>query len=333
MPVLYLTKPGSVLRYSQRQFVAEAPGLPPVATPEIRVDAVVAFGAIHLTQPALARLLSKRTPVFFLTRFGTPRGWLAPAFDARVDIRMAQYRLIQDDARCLAVAAAITAAKITNARRLLKRYLRNHADAPLPVHEAVAILSTSRKDALRAKTPAELRGIEGYAAKSYFSTIRWMVVDHLFTGRSKHPPTDPANALLSLGYTLLGGEIAGLLTAHGLDPYLGVYHELRRGLPSLAQDLLEEFRTPIVDRCMLALLNTQQLTASDFTAVGRKGMRLRPDALKTVLTAYEEALTHTFQLRNGSTVTFRQLLIRQVMAFRRTCVEATPYTPFLWERG
>jgi len=292
---------------------------------------VVAFGPVHLTEPAVARILAKRAEVHFLTRFGLPKGRLCPADDRRSDVRLAQYRAFCDDAFRLAVARSIVSAKVMNCRQLVMRYVRNHPDAALK--QKAAELKKRAANAAKAGSLESLLGNEGSAAKLYFEAFETMVGDEkLFDGRSRRPPADPANALMSLGYTLLGGEIAGILAAHGLDPYIGFYHKARRGLPALAQDVLEEFRAPIVDRLVLSLLNRGVLTHSDFVAGPKGGLRLKALPLKLFLHEYEDALMSKFRLRDGSETTLRRMIDRQCACLRRATVEEANYEPFIPER-
>ena len=332
MPSLYLTRSGGILRFQNNCFVAEAPGRPSIAVPEFRVDRVVAFGPVHLTQPAVARLLQKRAEVHFLTRFGRPRGRLCPADDARVDVRLSQYQAFCDDGYRVLVARDIVAAKIANGRKLLMRCQRNHPAAGLK--EAIASLASSVANALKTEGLAELRGVEGYAANCYFEALGGVLREGVpFDGRNRRPPKDPVNALLSLGYTLLGGEIQGLLATRGLDPYLGFYHQPRRGMPALAQDILEEFRAPVVDRLVLALFNRREVSADDFAAGPKGGFRLKERPLKLFLRAYERALEEEFGLWDGRRTSFRKQAAAQCAIFRRAVEKTTEYSPFRWERS
>ena len=332
MPTLYLTHPGAVLRYENDCFVAEAKGQPSVAVPRFKVERVVAFGAVHITQPALARLLAKRVEVHFLSRFGLPKGMLCPADDSRVDVRLAQYRAFCDEAFRLGVARSIVAAKVANCRQIVMRFRRNHPGDEL--NRIVEEMKRRVNDAAGAQSLDRLLGIEGAAAALYFDAYGQMIGDpELFDGRSRRPPRDPANALLSLGYTLLGGEVAGLLSAHGLDPYLGFYHQARRGLPALAQDVLEEFRAPVVDRLVLALLNRRDIQQSDFAGGPEGGFRLKQTALKQFLGRYEDAVNEIFVMKNGSRTSFRRLIAVQAQSMRHACEKNAAYQPFHWERG
>lgn len=331
VPTLYVTRPG-VLRIENNCFVADAKGRESVSVPAFRVDSVVVFGPVQITHAAISKLLAKRACAHFLSRLGAPKGTLIPSADSRVEVRVAQYRAFCDERIRLEVARAIVAAKILNSRRLVMRFGRNH-----PVRELAEVskgLLESARDARKAASLDTLRGIEGAAAARYFRAFALMVGDsELFNGRSRRPPRDPANALLSLGYTLLGGEIAGVLLAQGMDPGLGFYHQFRRGMPALAQDVLEEFRTAVVDRLVLSLLNTRVFDKNDFTGGKQGGLRLKSMPLKEFLTRYEKRLEEQFRQRDGSTASFRKLIIQQAGLIRKTCSGGINYEPFDWERG
>lgn len=320
------------MRYRNGCYVAEMRGRPDITVPEFEVERVVAFGPLHITQPALRHLLKRKAEVHFLTRFGRPLGRLVPADDPRVDVRIAQFRLCCDGPLCRKLATAIVSAKISNCRKLIQRYSRNHPDCDL--QDAVAALAACATEALEVESVEELRGVEGAAAARYFQAFALMLNNPCgFDGRSRRPPKDPVNALLSLGYTLLGSEISGLLTARGLDPCLGVYHQPRRGMPALAQDILEEFRAPVVDRHVLALFNLGKLAAEDFTAGPKGGFMLKEASLRTFLREYERNLLEEFKLRNGKLTCYRRLLAAQVAALRRAVDGNADYRPFRMQTG
>jgi len=147
-----------------------------------------------------------------------------------------------------------------------------------------------------AKNHAELLGYEGSAAATYFGAFAEMNRSELpFDGRRKHPATDPINGLLSLGYTLAMNEIRAVVEGAGMEPHLGFLHQVDYGRPSLALDLLEPFRAPVVDRLTLRLVNERILTGADFgtrvAGTGAGGVILLPDSLQKYLAAYEAAVT------------------------------------------
>ncbi len=148
-----------------------------------------------------------------------------------------------------------------------------------------------------------------------------------FPGRKKHPSTDPANALLSLGYVLLGNEIGAVLEARGFDPAVGFLHGLRYGRQSLALDLVEAFRQPVVDRLTLRLLNLRQLGPDEFEG-GDRGLLLKPDALKVYLGHYEEQLRSTSE--GEGTPTWRERLAHQVEALREMVMTGEAVPVYTW---
>jgi len=134
-------------------------------------------------------------------------------------------------------------------------------------------------------------GIEGDAARRYFHALGMGFSGSIaFSGRKRRPAPDPANALLSFGYVLLANMIASMIEARGLDPYLGMLHTVRSGRPSMALDLMEEFRHPVVDRFVLRVCNLKRFTPNDFEDCGDKGVRLTRDGLRRYFRAWEAYL-------------------------------------------
>lgn len=164
----------------------------------------------------------------------------------------------------------------------------------------------------------------------YFRALAAMVPPEAgFAGRNRRPPRDPMNALLSFGYVLVGNELQSLLDGMGFDPYLGFYHQVDYGRPSLALDLLEEFRAPLVDRFSANLLNLGVLQVADFAGTSERGVLLRHEALKRYFTAYEKELATPVAL-GGEELTFRQLFRRQAERLARALLQNEPYESFQW---
>src|SRR5262249_50396885 len=179
-----------------------------------------------------------------------------------------------------------------------------------------------------------LRGLEGAAARNYFAGFALACRTELqFEGRRRRPPTDPVNALLSFGYTLVGAELTNLLDAMGYDPYIGFYHQLDYGRPSLALDLLEEFRVPAVDRLVLNLVNLRTLQASDFSADEESGgLRLDRKALGKFFRAYESHLNKEFtDTTTNTALTLRKAFRRQAERLAAHVTKGELYAPFLAE--
>jgi CRISPR-associated protein Cas1 len=288
----------------------------------------VVFGNIQVTTQAAATLLDAGVEVSFLSRQGRFRGRLAPADSKNVPLRLAQFRRYEDPDFRLGLARRIVEAKIRNGRALLLRYGRNHPDADLSA--AVGQLDTALPSLTYQSTIPALMGTEGQAAATYFRAYGQMFRRELqFTTRSRRPPRDPINALLSLGYTLLTSEAAGILAAHGLDIHIGYFHEVEYGRPSLSLDLVEEFRQPGIDRFTLSLANKLVLTATDFEDRGEGGVFLQPEPRKRYFAFYERMVTTPFKEHgSGEEVTFRTLLQRQARRLVKCILEGTEYQPF-----
>ena len=239
---------------------------------------------------------------------------------------MRQYEVSRSEERCLPVAREVVACKIANGVAVLRRFRANHPDA-LSV-EAVADLERRVESAAGAAGLDSLRGIEGAAAASYFQLLGRMVPESYgFDGRNRRPPRDPVNALLSLGYVLVGNELQALLDAIGFDPYLGIFHQLDYGRPSLALDLLEELRAPLIDRWTASLLNLGVLAPADFSGSPERGVFLTPPALKRYFAAYEKELSSPVALGEEA-LSFRQLFRRQAERLARWLIEGEPYEGF-----
>ncbi len=332
MPPLYVVEQGAVLQKEGERLVVRKEGQVLLSLPVFKVDAVLVFGAVQITTQAMSFLLANGIEVSFLSLQGRLKGRLVPAEGRNVLLRVRQFERARDDRFRLSVAQAIVAGKLTNARTLLLRYARNHPEVDLG--EAVERLRECIVRVWEAGSLDELRGVEGRGAAIYFEAFGRMVRGELgFEGRTRRPPTDPVNGMLSLGYTLLTQELMGLAAAHGFDPYVGFYHDLRYGRPALALDLVEEFRAPVVDTMVLWIVNKRVLGPEDFTERLEDGaVVLRPDALRRYLAVYEQRLGRVAPVRGGETqLTWREVLRRQVGRMVQTVRLDIPYEPALVE--
>ena len=269
--VLYVTQPGAFVHQTHgRLRVMQGKTL----LQEVRLcdleRVVVLGGTAGLTSQAAAGLMECGIETAFLSSTGRFRGWLSPAKGRGVTLRLAQFAAFSDPARRLALAQAIVAQKIKNGDALLARFARNHAafdPAPQRARMARALHS-----ALQAQTVDALLGHEGDAAAAYFAAFGQMLGNGFaFQTRSRRPPRDAANAVLSLAYTLLSAEATNAVAGAGLDPALGMLHAPDDGRPSLGLDLTEEFRQPVADRVALSLANNRVLSPDVDFAVSSCG--------------------------------------------------------------
>jgi CRISPR-associated protein Cas1 len=178
-----------------------------------------------------------------------------------------------------------------------------------------------------AESLESLQGFEGTAGAIYYKQFGKMLKTVGFPGRKKHPSTDPANALLSLGYVMLGNEIASLLEARGFDPAIGFLHGIRYGRHSLALDLIEPFRQPVIDRLTLRLLNRRQVTPEDFEG-GESGVRLVPEAFKRYLGLYEDHLRG--ESEGAGSPTWRERLRQQVDSLKEMVMAGEARPLYTW---
>ena len=327
MTVVYLTTPGSVVRRRGDRLQVWS-GERKIADLKLfDLERLVLMGPVQLTTQAIGLLLDKGIDVSFLTVKGRVRGALVSGQSRNVFLRLAQFDRWKDESFRLALAGELVVSKLQAQRRLVSRHARNHpgvldADAPERLERLVAGLAD-------AQSLDELRGFEGAGAAVYYRQFGRMLTSMDFPGRKKHPSTDPANALLSLGYVLLTNELAGLLEAEGFDPFIGFFHGIRYGRRSLPLDVVEVFRQPVIDRLTLRLLNLRQFTAEDFEG-GKNGVRLQPDSLKEYLESYDAHLRGPSE--GAGTPTWRERLHSQVRELKSMVMEGVPGKLYTWTR-
>lgn len=292
---VYVTTEGAALKKDGENLVAEVEGTEKARVPLHMLASVVAFGPI-LISPALIGICAERgIAIALLDRIGRFQARIEGPVSGNVLLRRAQYRLADDATE---IARSIVMGKIANQRAVIRRSLRDYETGMTPeARDALNTAADRMAMILRRVQRADdsldlLRGSEGEAALQYFG-----VFDHLirtpdaelrWTGRSRRPPLDAMNAVLSFLYTLLTHDCRSACEAVGLDPAVGFLHRDRPGRPSLALDLMEELRAPLADRLALSLVNRRQLRAADFRRMDGGAVLLTDEARRTVLTAWQE---------------------------------------------
>ena len=291
MAFLYVIEQGAVIRKTGQRILVEKDEETLLEIPRDKLDAILVFGNVTLTTPALSDLLDSGIEVALLTRHGRIKGQLTPAKSRNIVLRLEQFRRHEDQTFRLEISREIVSAKVHNARALMRSFSYNHPEARCEV--ADERLSAILEQVARADALSSLNGLEGAAAQAYFEAFgRFCLGELRFEGRNRRPPRDPVNSLLSFGYTLVFNEILSLLDAMGFDPYLGFYHEVDYGRASLAADLLEEFRHPIVDRLTLHLVNHKVFRPEHFIKDARTGeVRFQQRALGTYFEQFERMMS------------------------------------------
>lgn len=300
--------------------------------PVFKLEQIVTYGNVHLTPAVIAHCLRQGIEVAFFSSTGKFRGRLQPEFTKNSVVRHQQYKRSADPQFCLKMAATIVSGKVRNMIAMVKqqRRLREGGRSPVADLERVLVKVPT------AQTLEQLNGYEGTAAAAYFRVFRAALKYELgFATREYHPPKDPVNALLSLGYTLLYNDVCGAVNLVGLDPYMGFFHQPKHGHACLASDLMEEHRCVLVDRLVLTALNLQTIKAGDFERQDNERMTLKPEALKRFFGLYAQAAgERTHYPYSGIQTTYRQVIELQVRQFARVLLgEEDAYHPFEAERA
>jgi CRISPR-associated protein Cas1 len=284
MATMYVTEQGARIEKEYRRILVTKDDVVLMRVPLVRVSHIVLVGRVGTTTPALLALLRADVGLSLIGQTGRLRGRLMPPTGKNIPRRHAQYAQAQDPVFCLEIARAIVGGKLCNQRTMARRICRNHPE----IDEAsVKALDEAEESVEDATSLAELRGLEGLGARAYFQILRQAIpAGWGLERRARRPPPDPANALLSLGYTLLGQNMITAAEIVGLDPYDGFFHADKHGRPALALDLVEEFRSIIADSVMLTLINKEMLTLDDFRPGPKGGVYLKPKALKTFFRQY-----------------------------------------------
>lgn len=257
--------------------------------PALTISNILCFGLVSVSPPLMGYCGESGIGLSFYTEYGRFLARVQGKQTGNVLLRRTQYRLADKPEQSNEIAKVMVGAKIANARTVLMREIRNHGEHS-SLSAAVERLGYSLKNCQTSKSVPQTMGIEGEAAATYFSVFNTLIrdSDFQFNGRIRRPATDPVNAVLSFIYSLITQECVSALMGVGLDPYVGFLHQDRPGRPSLALDLLEEFRAPWADRFVLTLLNRKQLQQKDFVSEASGAVRLTDDARKKVLVAFQE---------------------------------------------
>ena len=334
---LYLTTPETYLRLDNDTLRVEVDHETRLRVPLHHLSAVVCFGHIGLSAPLMHRLAEGGIALVLLDDNGRFKARLEGAVSGNVLLRQAQFQRVADAAFTLDMARACVAGKIKNTRQVLQRGAREakSEDEAKTLARLADDLAASLRALPAAASLDALRGLEGEAARQYFSGLSLLVRPDqreafAMDGRPRRPPRDRFNAVLSFLYAMWMNDCRSALEAAGLDPQVGFLHALRPGRAALALDLMEEFR-PWADRLALTLINRGQLAANYFVLREGGGVSLQPDARKTVVVAYQERkkdeINHPL-LAQSVPLGLVPLVQARLLA-RALRDDAAPYVPFV----
>lgn len=332
--VLYVQEPGAHVGKRSEHLVVRKDAAEMTRVPLHAVRQVVVFGNVQVSTQALETLVANDVTVSYLTGYGRFIGAFVPSLPKNVGLREAQFRRFADEAECLQLSKAVVRAKLSNQRTLLMRSLRGDGDrgSDEPAAQGLAEL-LRRLDS--AATLDTVLGLEGQGAALYFGEFGRFLKNlpdgrgFDFTTRNRRPPRDEVNALLSFAYALLCKDCFGAICTVGFDPYKGFFHSNRHGKPSLALDLLEEFRPVIADSVVLTLVNNEMLTREDFL-IWREACSLTESGRKKFFQAYEQrratVVTHPVFGYRMSYARMLEVQARMLAAYVRGSIPA--YTGF-----
>ena len=332
--VLYVQEAGSHVGKRSEHLVVRKDGQEVTRVPMHAVRQVVVCSNVQVSTQALVTLAANDIPVAYVTGHGRFIGTFAPAEKKNVGLREAQFRRFADAGECLVLSKAVVRSKLTNQRALLMRSLRGDGDrgSDEPAARGLADLFRPLDSATSVET---VLGLEGQGAALYFREFgRFLRAQppgsgFEFTSRNRRPPRDPVNALLSFAYAMLVKDCFAAVCTVGFDPYHGFFHRDRHGKPSLALDLMEEFRPVIADSVVLTLINNEMLTPQDFL-VWREACQLTDSGRRQFFQAYEQrkatVVTHPVYGYKMSYSRMLEVQARMLAAYVRGSVPA--YTGF-----
>jgi CRISP-associated protein Cas1 len=332
---LYVTKENAWVHKDGNNAVVAVDNIEQLRVPVHLLAAIVCIGRVSVSPPLMGFCAQNGICISFLSEYGRFHARVEGAQSGNILLRRAQHKATLDPVQTAQAGRHIVQAKVANTRVLVRRVLRDYG-ADQAIEDTERRLGATGRQLAKATDIDSIRGLEGDAANAYFGIfdklIRRDEAKMRFNGRSRRPPLDAPNAVLSFLYVLLTSDCRGVLETVGLDPQMGFLHRDRPGRASLALDLVEEFRAPIADRVMLSLFNRRQLNPEDFIFQDGGSVLLTDDARKIVMTAYQERkrveIMHPF-LKEKMPLGLVPYVQAQLMA-RWLRGDMDGYPPYLW---
>ena len=337
--VLFITKPEVYVGLNGENITIKEDDTIIARYPLHNLEGVVCFSNMGMSPALMEKCVEQNISICFLTPTGRFRARVIGETRGNVLLRKRQYRVADKEEESLNIARNFILGKVYNEKWQLERYIRQYP-LRIPVEEmekASARLSSYMNEIGTCCNLDQLRGYEGTAQVAYFGVFDHMILNQksefYFHDRSKRPPEDRVNSLLSFAYTLLANDITAALETVGLDPYVGFMHQDRPGRASLANDLIEELRAPIADRFVLSLINRKQLQADDFEINDNKSVYIKDLARRTFISEWQknkqEELTHPYlnEKISWGLVPYSQALLLA----RHLRGDIEQYPPFFWK--
>ena len=327
MSVLYVKEQGATLQKMGDRILVTKNGNQLLDIPVFQIENLAVIGNVQITTQALHMLMEKGVDVSYFTYSGKFLGSAAAEASKNIFLRFEQYSYYLDERKRLEMAKIITDNKIRNQMAMIRHYRRKDIEydwlADLKQMENVRLTLAGKE------TPNEILGVEGMCSNIYFSAFGHMLdCEFSFHGRNRRPPRDPVNVIISLAYTFLTREVSNGLDSESFEPYLGFLHGIRYGRKSLALDIVEEFRQPIVDRLVLLLFNKRMINRMDFEEEEDRVL-LTESGFQKFCKEYERWINGKNSYSGDSS--FRNRIHSQIALLKKSIRENTEYKPFHWE--
>ncbi len=312
MASVYVTEYGAVVGKRDGRLTVSLKHQEKLSMPFEQVDGIFILGNAMLTSQAHVECLSRGICVTFLSKGGRYFGRLVSTGHVNTSRQRLQCELYRDTF-ALSLSKSIVTAKVHNQSAVLYRVVKSSPDGT-DVTDARTMLKQMEDKASRATDLDELLGCEGFAAKAYFHGISECLPDAFkFKGRSKRPPLDPFNSMLSFGYTLLLYDVYAMLESRGMNPYFGFYHQDAERHPTLASDLMEEWRAPLVDSLVIGLIRRHEIQPYMFEQADDGGIYMNKDGLTVFINGFQRKLDdNAGYLYGGQDVSYRDAVTQQV---------------------
>lgn len=337
--VIYVQTQGAWLHKDGENLVMKVENNTVARVPIHKLQGLVCFGQVSLSPFLMEHCAQNAITITLLNQYGRFLSRVEGAVSGNVFLRRSQYRLADQTATALPLAKQFMLGKLYNQRSVIRRYLRDYSEKL--DSQTLADLTFAEKRLTRCLQQVpdsteidHLMGREGEAGAVYFDVFQHLIrqPDIQFNKRERRPPKDPVNSLLSFCYTLMTHDCRSALETTGLDPQFGFFHQLRAGRPSLALDMVEEFR-PMVDRFVLSLINKRQIQPKDFEVLANQAMILKDEPRRTLLAAWQdrkqEKILHPW-FEEQIPIGLLPWLQAQILA-RHLRGDCDTYVPFLWK--
>lgn len=328
MAVLYIREQGSCVQKRGERIVVTKNRKELLDIPVMGVENIALMGNVQMTTQMLYYLMGQGVDVSYFSYGGNYLGHSAAESSRNIFVRFSQYELYLNLPNRLSMAKTIVRNKIENQKSLILQYRWTGSDYDW--RSDLAQMEKTQAKLEGADTPNQILGIEGMCSSIYFKSFAQMFRCKItFPGRNRRPPKDPINVILSLGYTFLTREVSAALEAESFEMYLGFLHGIRYGRKSLALDMVEEFRQPVIDRLVLRMFNKQIISEFDFETED-DAISLSEEGFRKFCREYEKWMTDkNFSDSNKS---FRSAIKEQAALLKRAIQQKESYLPYAWEK-